>query len=408
MRCQARQDRVGGDGRPGPQLLSSCCSARAAWGASASTAAPGGHRHATAAPSFVTIDLGTLGGGYSGAMAINDDGQVVGGSDGQAFLWENGKMVAFDGGGWPMAINSSGEVIVDGYGKAFLWSQQGGRVDLGSLGGYWTTPVAINESGQVVGRSQTPDGENHGFLWTKSRGMVALPMTDVLGLGDNGQVIGLDYNREHPAVSWTQKDGVVEIGTLGGEWSWPYAINASGEVVGASTREDRARPQRSPGRSRVEWSTWPPWSAVKRRRSRSTTAARSSAMVTFPATTPLGTRSRGRRRVGWSTSARPAARAAAQRCSTTTGRWPARSSHADGQNHAFSWTQAGGIVDLGTLGGQYTWPTGINNHGQIVGNSFVGDQDFVSHGVLWQPPLSSTGSSSQWTTREPTWPRLAA
>jgi probable HAF family extracellular repeat protein len=46
-------------------------------------------------------DLGTLGGTYSGATAINESGQVVGGSqiatnanyDNRAFLWQNGRMV---------------------------------------------------------------------------------------------------------------------------------------------------------------------------------------------------------------------------------------------------------------------------------------------------------------------------
>jgi probable HAF family extracellular repeat protein len=38
--------------------------------------------------------------------------------------------------------------------------------------------------------------------------------------------------------------------------------------------------------------------------------------------------------------------------------------------HAFSWTQAGGIVDLGTLGGSESAAYALNAQGQIVGYSW--------------------------------------
>src|SRR5438094_216228 len=37
--------------------------------------------------------------------------------------------------------------------------------------------------------------------------------------------------------------------------------------------------------------------------------------------------------------------------------------------HAFSWTQAGGMVDLGTLGGTYSNGVAVNDSGQVVGES---------------------------------------
>lgn len=38
-------------------------------------------------------------------------------------------------------------------------------IDLGTLGGGSTLPAALNNDGQVVGRSQVADGKYHAFLW---------------------------------------------------------------------------------------------------------------------------------------------------------------------------------------------------------------------------------------------------
>ena len=42
-----------------------------------------------------------------------------------------------------------------------------------------------------------------------------------------------------------------------------------------------------------------------------------------------------------------------------------------GEQHAFSWTQAGGMVDLGTLGGSYSAALAQNDSGQIAGASYT-------------------------------------
>ena len=55
-------------------------------------------------------------------------------------------------------------------------------------------------------------------------------------------------------------------------------------------------------------------------------------------------------------------------------------------NTAFSWTQHGGMVWLGTIGGINDEPVAINNRGQAVGVSDVVDSFgfFHAHAVLWE------------------------
>ena len=85
---------------------------------------------------------------------------------------------------------------------AVLWDR-GVAVDLGTLGGVaWNTPMAINESGVVVGfgNVSAADGgafKAHAFLWTRQNGirdLGTLPgdsLSEALGINGHGQVVGL-------------------------------------------------------------------------------------------------------------------------------------------------------------------------------------------------------------------------
>src|SRR5437899_10749812 len=56
---------------------------------------------------------------------------------------------------------------------------------------------------------------------------------------------------------------------------------------------------------------------------------------------------------------------------------------AGGEVHAFSWTEAGGMIDLGTFGGFLTFASAVNASGQVVGWSELTVPKQATHAFWW-------------------------
>jgi probable HAF family extracellular repeat protein len=199
------------------------------------------------------IDLGTLGGSFSGADGINDSGQVVGAADSGDSDWH-----------------------------AFIWDRDNGMQDLGTLGGWYSSALAINNRGQVVGRSATDASTRffHATYWDEQTGLADLYLGGdheyAYGINDSGQIVGMSsfaflydsvtyeiidignlgswysvatnisnsgyvsgFSRlitpgPYHAFIWGEANGIEDIGTLGGDYSLANAVNDSGLVVGWS------------------------------------------------------------------------------------------------------------------------------------------------------------------------------
>ena len=223
------------------------------------------------------INLGTLGGNQSLAVALNDRSQAVGaaantipdsfslspviggpafGTQTRAFLWENGVMRDLGTLGGPDSfaeyVNEGGQVAGISYTDStpndtteiptvhpFLW-ENGRMLDLGSLGGTLAEVYGLNNRGQVVGPMYLPGDEfYHPYLWSNGTltdlGTFGGSTGQPNGVNDAGEVVGVaDFPGDvlHDAFLW--KNGVMtDLGNLG-KTSNAHSINSRGQVVGAS------------------------------------------------------------------------------------------------------------------------------------------------------------------------------
>ncbi len=319
-------------------------------------------------PPYDTMtDLGTLGGDYSYAYDVSDDGMVVVGeayvatnSEWRAFRWTpaNGMQDLGTLGGnyaYAYAVSGDGKVIAgyahtsSGQGRAFRWTETGGMQDLGTLGGDYSYARAVNTDGSVVVGHSNISGNSsyHAFRWTSS-GMQDL---GTLGgtysyaydvSGDGNVVVGQAdiAGGQSRAFRWTSAGGMQNLGTLGGDYSWAYQVSRDGStVVGESSLS---------ANSNYRAFRW--------------------------------TQTGGMQNLGTLGGDYSYARAVNDDGTVIVGY-----SHLSTNNshHAFRWTSGGGMQDLGSLGGTYSYAQAVSGDGKVVaGWSYLANDNY-HHAFRW-------------------------
>ena len=198
----------------------------------------------------------------SSANAINRNGTIAGYKNGRAFIIGGGSplidlgVLPGAGASSGLSINSGNKVV--GYSwiesvmeRGVLWEDDGSgnfiESDLGTFGGQYTRATSVNDSGQVAGYSQYPDGANRAFRWKISG---SEPLSDLGVLSDPGESFAMRINNKGAVAGYSLQDytaraclwgenGVQELKKKSATgvsesvlYSEAYGINDSGVVVG--------------------------------------------------------------------------------------------------------------------------------------------------------------------------------
>jgi probable HAF family extracellular repeat protein len=220
--------------------------------------------HATLFKGGVAVDLGVLKDQvYSRANSINAMGQVVGfsgaerdGSESRAFMWssQTGMIdIGTLGGAYAQAyaINDAGVITgasqTQGMGPmttthAFVYrllSPSKGMQDLGVLGGLFSSGMAINNYDHVAGYStvSTKDGRVHAFLHNGKS------MIDLGSLGgnslDSDYSVALGVNSKDQVVGYTYLPAFGEMPIQQVAFLWSRNENGIGKMANLNSMVDK-------------------------------------------------------------------------------------------------------------------------------------------------------------------------
>lgn len=244
----------------------------------------------------------------------------------------------------------------------------------------------LNDAGQVAGGILVAPGMDHAARWTPGTNTDPAQPLD-LGAPDGGssnaaainaagQVAGTSVapinagiNAPERAFLWTEGTGRIELGDPPAGFAHSHAafLNDAGQVAGALRTAGRLPTQHA-----FVWSA--------------TGGFRDVGTLGGPESTVNGLNAAGQ-----------AAGQADLPLDVTQAMGPGLT------HHAFSWSSAGGLVDLGTLGGRQSGAAALNGAGQVVGvsDTVTGD-DPEPHAFLWSSgalhDLGTLGGTSSAAT----------
>jgi len=203
---------------------------------------------------------------------------------------------------------------------------------------YWTTPLGLNASGEVVGASTKNVFGGEGstglaFRWTKATGIQSLGAGFASSINNSGDIAGFSGAPLYHAFLWKHDGTTQDLGTLSGFSSEAWAINTGDGIVGDSVVA---------GSTDSHAFLWMPQGGMQDL----------GTLTGSYFSTAQGIND-SRQVVGWDDV------------------------HNGNEIDAFSWTQSGGMQDIA----QYSNASSINGSGVIAGTACSAS---VCHAQFWE------------------------
>ena len=175
-------------------------------------------------PGAALVNLGTLGGPYSAAYALNAQETVVGKAD----------------------TEEAGAT------HAFAWTESDGMTDLGTLGGANSVAYGVSDTGRIVGASDVDSlGSRHAFLYADGRMQDLAPLPGMTvsaayALNSASQVVGTSQALILRRATLWQSGQSTDLNTLlpahsGWVLTEARAINDHGQIAGVGLYQGHPR-----------------------------------------------------------------------------------------------------------------------------------------------------------------------
>ncbi len=214
---------------------------------------------------------GTSSGFFSTVFGSNSSGDYVGAREEggvlRGYVWRAGEpapqlidpptgAIAVVARGISDNLNVVAEATVSGgNGGYFIDAVGNPAIDMGSLGGPGTQPLAVNDAGEAVGIAFRNSSQRTGFYWTESDGIRAIPLSastaNLTDINSRGDAVGSFRNTgsNERAILFnvrTQQLTILDFVLPAPDntrWSLrsALAINDNGQVVGTGIRDGQSQ-----------------------------------------------------------------------------------------------------------------------------------------------------------------------
>jgi probable HAF family extracellular repeat protein len=333
--------------------------------------------------SYYAFELVDLRGEYDMVVAwdINDSGQIAGGN---LFVEADGTSVGM-GNIFARSMNNSGQVVGNSGQQAAYWNASNGLVELNTPNGSNRTQSQandINNQGEIAGEiivehllyedeefGDVYEEEYHSYVWSEISGNQSIGGDGwAFGINNSGNVVGLDYTVNNRAYIWSSQSGLESLGSFYGFSSARgHSINNSSQVVG-SVLVSRDGAAVSLSNSSTALREMKQLDLEIKKANLDGVYAREH-IIEMIQSSRLSSELRS---LGNSLNADVSGLDRA---------FATKMKNLSYQSEAFIWDEAQGMMSLGTLGGDWSTAWDVNDNGQVIGYSDIGNGK--SSAFLW-------------------------